>query len=58
MRYAWLTDIHLEFLKDRLASRFVKELASQKLAGLFLTGGAEYGAPEIQEIIEARKYEK
>lgn len=38
MRYGWLTDIHLEFLKDRLASKFVGELAKQKLAGLFLTG--------------------
>jgi len=38
MRYGWLTDIHLEFLKDRLASRFVQELAEQKLTGLFLTG--------------------
>jgi 3',5'-cyclic AMP phosphodiesterase CpdA len=38
MRYAWLTDIHLEFLKDRLTNRFIKELAKQKLAGLFVTG--------------------
>ncbi len=38
MRYAWLTDIHFEFLHDQEAIRFVEELATQKLDGLFLTG--------------------
>lgn len=38
MRYGWLTDMHLEFLKDSLAARFVKELSVKKLDGLFLTG--------------------
>lgn len=38
MKYGWLTDIHLEFMKDRLATRFVKGLAVEKLNGLFLTG--------------------
>ena len=38
MRYAWLTDIHLEFLRDHEAIRFVEEIADQKLDGLFLTG--------------------
>ncbi len=37
-RYAWLTDIHLEFLGDTAAVAFVKELATQNLDGLFLTG--------------------
>ncbi len=36
--YAWLTDIHLEFLGSKETIAFVKELASQKLDGLFLTG--------------------
>lgn len=38
MRYAWLTDIHLEFLHDKKAICFVEELAAQELDGLFLTG--------------------
>ena len=38
MKYGWLTDIHLEFMKDRLASRFVTELSNEGLEGLFLTG--------------------
>ena len=38
MRYAWLTDIHLEFLKDKEAVDFGKELATQNLDGLFLPG--------------------
>ncbi len=38
MRYAWMTDIHLEFLRDHEAIRFVGEFADQKLDGLFLTG--------------------
>ena len=38
MPYAWLTDIHLEFLKDSEAIRFVKGLAVRGLDGLFLTG--------------------
>ena len=38
MRYAWLTDIHLEFLGDKEAVAFVKELAAQRFDGLFLTG--------------------
>lgn len=38
MRYAWLTDIHLEFLPDREATSFIQGLASQNLDGLFLTG--------------------
>ena len=37
-RYAWLTDIHLEFLRSKETIAFVKELASQKFDGLFLTG--------------------
>ena len=37
-RYAWLTDIHLEFFRSKETIAFVKELASQKLDGLFLTG--------------------
>lgn len=38
MRYAWLTDIHLEFLQDKKTLCFVEELAAQKFDGLFLTG--------------------
>ncbi len=38
MRYAWLTDIHLEFLRDKNALCFVEELAVQEFDGLFLTG--------------------
>ncbi len=38
MGYAWLTDIHLEFLGNKEAVAFVKELAAQRLDGLFLTG--------------------
>ena len=38
MRYAWLTDIHLEFLQDCEAVCFVEELAAQRFDGLFLTG--------------------
>ncbi len=38
MRYGWLTDIHLEFMRDSEAKDFVKELATQKFDGLFLTG--------------------
>ncbi len=38
MLYAWLTDIHLEFLKDSEAIRFVKGLAAREFEGLFLTG--------------------
>ena len=34
-RYAWLTDIHLEFLGSKETIAFVKELPSQKLDGLF-----------------------
>ncbi len=37
-RYAWLTDIHLEFLRDKNAVGFVEELATIELDGLFLTG--------------------
>ena len=36
--YAWLTDNHLEFLGSKKTIAFVKELASQKLDGLFITG--------------------
>lgn len=38
MPCAWLTDIHLEFLKDSEAIGFVKGLAARRLDGLFLTG--------------------
>ena len=38
MRYVWLTDIHLEFLRDKKAVAFVEELATRELDGLFLTG--------------------
>lgn len=38
MRSAWLTDIHLEFLRDKKALCFVEELAVLELDGLFLTG--------------------
>lgn len=38
MAYAWLTDIHLEFLRDKDVVKFVKGLAAQKFEGLFLTG--------------------
>lgn len=38
MLYAWLTDIHLEFLKNSEAIRFVKGLAAPGRDGLFLTG--------------------
>ncbi len=37
-RYAWLTDIHLEFLVDKETATFVKDLAAQELEGLFITG--------------------
>lgn len=38
IRYAWLTDIHLEFLRNKETVAFIKELASRKLDGLFITG--------------------
>ena len=38
IRYAWLADIHLEFLGSKETVGFVKELAAKKLDGLFLTG--------------------
>ncbi len=38
MNYGWLTDIHLEFLTDEEEAAFVKDLANQKMVGLFLTG--------------------
>lgn len=38
MPYAWLTDIHLEFLRDQEAICFVEGLAARDLEGLFLTG--------------------
>jgi len=38
MRHAWLTDIHLEFLRDKKAVTFVEELADQGFDGIFLTG--------------------
>ncbi len=37
MRYAWLTDIHLEFLRDKKAVAFIDELATLGIDGLFLT---------------------
>ncbi|HHB75744.1 MAG TPA: phosphoesterase [Desulfobulbus sp.] len=37
-RYSWLTDIHLEFLRDKNGVGFVEELATLELDGLFLTG--------------------
>ena len=36
--YAWLTDIHLEFLRDKKAVGFVEELAAREFDGIFLTG--------------------
>lgn len=38
MAYAWLTDIHLEFLRDEEAVGFIDGLAAQQLDGLLLTG--------------------
>lgn len=38
MRYAWMTDIHLEFLQDHEAISFVEKIAGQKFDGLFMTG--------------------
>jgi 3',5'-cyclic AMP phosphodiesterase CpdA len=38
VHYAWLTDIHLEFLRDRKAARFIAGLATKDIDGLFLTG--------------------
>jgi len=38
MQHAWLTDIHLEFLPDKKAVTFVKDLANQGFGGIFLTG--------------------
>ena len=38
IRYTWLTDIHLEFLGDKKTAAFMKDLAAQKLDGLFITG--------------------
>ncbi len=35
MRHAWLTDIHLEFLRDKKAVTFVEELADQGFDGIF-----------------------
>jgi len=34
MRYAWLTDIHLEFLRDKKTVALVEELATLELDGL------------------------
>ena len=38
IRYAWLTDIHLEFLGNEETAAFMKDLAAQELDGLFITG--------------------
>ena len=35
MRYAWLTDIHLEFLRDKKAVAFIDELATLGLMDFF-----------------------
>jgi len=74
MRYAWLTDIHLEFLQDRKAvgdilRKFMSTLPDHRMTVLcghshssgqvtvlpnlvVKTGGAEYGSPKIQEILD------
>jgi len=38
VKFAWLTDIHLEFLTDEETQLFIKELAGKKVSGVFLTG--------------------
>ena len=38
MRYAWLTDIHFEFLSNQETTTFVQNLARLDIDGLFLTG--------------------
>lgn len=37
-KYAWLTDIHLEFLNKKAVSCFVEMLVSNDLSGVFITG--------------------
>lgn len=62
MRYAWLTDIHLEFLGDKEVVAFVKELAAQRFDGLFLTGDIstatkiEHHLQLIEELYQAPVY--
>lgn len=34
-RYAWLTDIHLEFLRNKIAVGFVEEIVTLELDELF-----------------------
>jgi len=46
-RYAWLTDIHLEFLGDKETVAFLKDLAARELEGLFITGDIS-NATQIQ----------
>lgn len=38
MNFAWLTDIHLEFLNEQKITDFFEKIAKQNLSGLFLTG--------------------
>ncbi len=38
MKFAWLTDIHLEFLNELKIIDFFEKIAAQNFSGLFLTG--------------------
>lgn len=38
MKFAWLTDIHLEFLTDQEAKLFFQKIVDAKTSGIFLTG--------------------
>ncbi len=55
MRYAWLTDIRLEFLRDQEAIRFVEGLAAQDFEGLFLTGDIST-ASKLEFHLQSRRF--
>jgi Icc-related predicted phosphoesterase len=38
MKFAWLTDIHLEFLYDQEVILFLENISEQNFSGIFLTG--------------------
>ncbi len=46
MKFAWLTDIHLEFLNDREVILFLENISEQNFSGIFLTGDISI-APDI-----------
>ncbi len=62
MRHTWLSDIHLEFLRDKKAFAFVQDLANQGDDGIFLIGDIstakrlEFHLQLFEEIYQAPVY--